>query len=423
MRRNERGTSKIFRSSALPAQYGFQASRVGGLRHGARSVFGVTASQNQQFDSISTFGGYGAHLIFTFGVRMDSESMHITMVKKRLENGKACEKCVQAEELLKSKGLWDKIHEVLWAIDGDPRSPGMALAAAKGIQLAPFFVVRDDAGNERTYESVLRFIKECLSPAPASQNASGASNFGEPTLQSDFSTSSDVQNLERALSDDSPEQVVHFALDRFGSDCAIAFSGAEDVLLIEWARKSGKPFSVFCLDTGRLHPETYEFIERVRAHYSIEIQLFSPDPALLQPFVRNKGLFSFYEDGHQECCRIRKVEPLGRALRNYRAWITGQRRDQSPTRSELSLLELDEGHQGKSGPLLKLNPLLHWSLSDVWRTIVERGVPYNVLHDRGFVSIGCAPCTRPVRPGEHERAGRWWWEDATRRECGLHVGK
>jgi phosphoadenosine phosphosulfate reductase len=348
--------------------------------------------------------------------------MHITMVKKRLENGDACDKCIQAEELLKSKGHWDKIHEVLWAIDGDPNSPGMALAAAKGVKHAPFFVVRDATGSERVYVSVLKFIKECLSStADGPRSVPSASNADVPSTPPRPLSESDVEGFEEALLEQAPEEVVHWALDRYGAACAIAFSGAEDVILIDWAKKSGKPFSVFCLDTGRLHPETYEFIERVRTHYSIEIQLFSPDPALLQDFVRSKGLFNFYEDGHKECCAIRKVEPLGRALRQYRAWITGQRRDQSPTRSLMPLVQLDEAHRGTSGPLLKLNPLLDWSLSDVWRYLVEQGVPYNVLHDRGFVSIGCAPCTRPVRPGEHERAGRWWWEDATRRECGLHV--
>jgi len=348
--------------------------------------------------------------------------MRITMVKKRLENGNACDKCIQAEELLKSKGHWDKIHEVLWAIDGNPNSPGMELAAAKGVKVAPFFIVRDDTGREHVYVSVLKFIKECLNVAADSpRSAESASNADAVSTPPSTLLESDVEGFEAALLDRAPDEIVDWALDRYGAACAIAFSGAEDVILIDWAKKSGKPFSVFCLDTGRLHPETYEFIERVRTHYSIEIQLFCPDPALLQDFVRNKGLFSFYEDGHKECCSLRKVEPLGRALRQYRAWITGQRRDQSPTRTLTALVELDEGHQGTSGPLLKLNPLLNWTLLDVWRYLVEQGVPYNVLHDRGFVSIGCAPCTRPVRPGEHERAGRWWWEDATRRECGLHV--
>jgi phosphoadenosine phosphosulfate reductase len=192
-------------------------------------------------------------------------------------------------------------------------------------------------------------------------------------------------------------------------------------MLIDLAKKSGQEFSVFCLDTGRLHPETYEFIERVREHYDIAISLLWPDPARVEDLVVKKGLFSFYEDGHEECCSIRKVGPLGRALRKYRAWATGQRRDQSPTRSSVELVQLDEVHSGLVGaPLLKLNPLARLSLADVWKYVREQDVPYNPLHDRGFVSIGCAPCTRAVRPGEHERAGRWWWEDATKRECGLH---
>jgi phosphoadenosine phosphosulfate reductase len=141
----------------------------------------------------------------------------------------------------------------------------------------------------------------------------------------------------------------------------------------------------------------------------------------VEDLVRNKGLFSFYTDGHEECCAIRKVEPLGRALAKYRAWVTGQRRDQSPTRHNVEVVQLDEAHQGLAGPMLKLNPLAALSLADVWRYLREHDIPYNPLHDRGFVSIGCAPCTRAIRPGEHERTGRWWWEDATKRECGLHV--
>jgi len=347
--------------------------------------------------------------------------MHITMVKKRLENGKACEKCMQAEELLKAKGLWKEVHEVLWAIEGEPESPGMALAESRGITLAPFFVVRDDTGEERVYQSVLKFIKECLTPS-ATQAALIEPLPAAKEAQRDVTSEAGISQIERTISGLSAQKVVDWALELFGADCAIAFSGAEDVILIDWAKKSGRPFSVFCLDTGRLHPETYEFLDRVRSHYGIEIELMSPDPGQLQPFVKKRGLFSFYEDGHHECCAIRKVEPLGRALRNCRAWITGQRRDQSPTRSEVPLVQADSEHFGKSGPPLKLNPLVDWSLSDVWRYLIDHEVPYNQLHDRGFASIGCAPCTRPVRPSEHERAGRWWWEDATRRECGLHVG-
>jgi phosphoadenosine phosphosulfate reductase len=213
---------------------------------------------------------------------------------------------------------------------------------------------------------------------------------------------------------------VRWTLERFGGDCALAFSGAEDVALIDMAVKSGSPFSVFSLDTGRLHAETYRFIERVRAHYGIEIELVSPDAAQLQPFVRKKGLFSFYEDGHQECCGVRKVEPLRRALRGYRAWMTGQRRDQSPTRTHVPVLQADTSFQGRDGSLLKLNPLAGWSSAQTWAYLREHDVPFNALHERGFVSIGCEPCTRAIHPGQHEREGRWWWEDSTQKECGLH---
>jgi phosphoadenosine phosphosulfate reductase len=332
--------------------------------------------------------------------------MYVTMVKKRLLSGEPCQKCLQAEELLRRRGLWERIDEVVWADESDPSSPGMKLAEQKGIELAPFFVVREDDGREVVYTSALRFINERLGAAPRPAASEPAPELAE---------------LRARFSDSDPEALVRWALERYGKDLGLSFSGAEDVVLIDMAVRAKRPFSVFTLDTGRLHPETYRFIDKVRAHYGVEIAVMAPAAELLEPFVRKKGLFSFYQDGHGECCGVRKVEPLGRALSNYRAWMTGQRRDQSPTRSELTTIEIDAARQGRDGPLLKLNPLAGWSLAQVWEYIIENGVPYNPLHDQGFVSIGCEPCTRPVRPGEHERAGRWWWEEATQRECGLHV--
>jgi phosphoadenosine phosphosulfate reductase len=186
------------------------------------------------------------------------------------------------------------------------------------------------------------------------------------------------------------------------------------------AQKSGLPFSVFCLDTGRLHPETYRFIDTVRQYYGIEVAVISPNFVSVEALVKKKGLFSFYEDGHGECCGVRKVEPLRRTLADYEGWITGQRRDQSPTRTDVPVAIWDRTH--KPGGMVKANPLAAVTQAEVWKYIRENDVPYNELHDRGFVSIGCEPCTRALRPGEHERAARWWWEDATKRECGLHVG-
>lgn len=218
-----------------------------------------------------------------------------------------------------------------------------------------------------------------------------------------------------------PEEAIGLLLRSFDR-VAIAFSGAEDVILIDMAKKSGSAFEVFCLDTGRLHPETYRYIDRVRSNYDVDIELLSPDAGELEPFVRAKGLFSFFQDGHHECCGIRKVAPLRRKLAQLDAWITGQRRDQSPgTRSDVNALELDKIFEGRSGELLKSNPLWSTSSSDVWQYIRSEGLPYNELHSKGYHSIGCEPCTRPVLPGQHEREGRWWWEEQTKKECGLHA--
>jgi adenylyl-sulfate reductase (glutathione) len=336
--------------------------------------------------------------------------MHVTMVKKRLENGEPCQKCSQAEDLLRRRGLWARIDEVVVADARDPGSPGYQLAQRYGIDLAPFFLVKDGA-TETLYTSVLKFIAEALTPSSdASAQAPAAAKL----------EGLDASRLAMELEGRRPEEIVGRALELFGSDLTLAFSGAEDVVLIDMAVKSGRPFSAFTLDTGRLSPETYEFIERVRKHYGITISTAFPEASLLEPLVQKKGLFSFYEDGHGECCSIRKVEPLRRTLKNYRAWMTGQRRDQSPTRTSVAVVEADS-NVGSAGPLLKWNPLALSTLADVWEYIREHEVPYNPLHDRGFVSIGCAPCTRAIRPGEHERAGRWWWEEATHRECGLHL--
>ncbi len=219
-----------------------------------------------------------------------------------------------------------------------------------------------------------------------------------------------------------PEEIVALALKEYAPGMAISFSGAEDVVLIHMAAKAGLPCKVFSLDTGRLHPETYQFIEKVRVRYGIAIDVVFPQADAVQALVREKGLFSFYQDGHKECCDIRKVEPLRRVLAPLQAWMTGQRKDQSPgTRAAVPVVQLDYTFGSTDRPLVKFNPLAFWTSKQVWSYIQEHDVPYNALHDRGFVSIGCEPCTKPTNPGEHERAGRWWWEEATKKECGLHA--
>jgi phosphoadenosine phosphosulfate reductase len=231
----------------------------------------------------------------------------------------------------------------------------------------------------------------------------------------------DIPSLDAELSSQSPQKILERALSQF-DNIAISFSGAEDVVLIDMAHKINKDIKVFSLDTGRLHPETYQFIDRVRKHYGITIEIMYPDAAQVEAMVNAKGLFSFYEDGHNECCGIRKVAPLRRKLSTLDAWITGQRRDQNPsTRASVPVVQVDTAFSSDDRQLIKFNPLSNWSSADVWMYIRSYEVPYNALHDRGFVSIGCEPCTRAVLPNQHEREGRWWWEDAGKKECGLHA--
>ena len=235
------------------------------------------------------------------------------------------------------------------------------------------------------------------------------------------STSFDIEARARDFQDKGPTDILRFAFDNF-DNIAISFSGAEDVALIDIARRINPEVKVFSLDTGRLHSETYRLLEQVRERYGVELDVLSPDAAQLETLVREKGLYSFYQDGHKECCGIRKIAPLRRKLETLDAWVTGQRKDQSPTRANVSVMETDAAFSGPGHTLHKFNPLANWTSKQVWSYIRTNDVPYNELHSRGYISIGCEPCTRQVLPNQHEREGRWWWEEETLKECGLHAG-
>lgn len=235
------------------------------------------------------------------------------------------------------------------------------------------------------------------------------------------SSSLDIANLDAELARQSPQKILRYALKQF-DNIAVSFSGAEDVVLIDMAHKIKKDVRVFTLDTGRLHSETYQLIERVRRHYGIKLDIVFPDLAQVEALVNEKGLFSFYKDGHKECCGIRKVRPLRRKLSTLSAWITGQRQDQNPsTRASIPVVQVDAAFSTEDRQLIKFNPLANWTSAQVWQYIRAYEVPYNTLHEKGFVSIGCEPCTRPILPHQQERAGRWWWESADDKECGLHA--
>ena len=193
---------------------------------------------------------------------------------------------------------------------------------------------------------------------------------------------------------------------------------AEDMVLTDMILKAKLPIGIFTLETGRLHAETLAVIGKIKESYGYNVELYRPEPAAVENYVTQHGLNAFYDsvELRKECCRIRKVEPLKRALSGKQAWITGQRRSQSSTRAALDVQEHDEAHG-----LAKFNPLADWSEDDVWHYIRNHKVPYNALHDKGYPSIGCEPCTRAIQPGEDVRAGRWWWENPDSKECGLHI--
>jgi phosphoadenosine phosphosulfate reductase len=219
----------------------------------------------------------------------------------------------------------------------------------------------------------------------------------------------------------SAQNILHWALDKFSPAIALAcsFQAEGSVLIDMMHRMRGSDFRIFTLDTGRLNQETYDCMDAIRTRYGVGVEVYLPDAIKVQEMVRGHGLNLFYKsvELRQVCCAVRKVEPLKRALKDLRAWVTGLRRDQSVTRAEVRKVELD----GKHGDIVKVNPLADWSYEQVWDYIRQNGAPYNRLYDQGYSSIGCAPCTRAVKRVEDLRAGRWWWETPETRECGLHV--
>ncbi len=221
-----------------------------------------------------------------------------------------------------------------------------------------------------------------------------------------------------AIETKTPEELLTWAGGEFKNVGLASSFGLEDMVLIDMIHKLKVPISIFTLDTGRLHEETYQTMERVRSKYGLPVKVYFPDKDQVENLVREKGLYSFKEsvENRKECCRIRKVEPLNRALADLDAWVSGMRREQNPTRTEIQKVEKDAPRDG----LVKINPLADWTLKQVEDYIAANKVPTNPLHERNFPSIGCAPCTRPVEPGEDVRAGRWWWENPDHKECGLH---
>ncbi|ALO17132.1 phosphoadenylyl-sulfate reductase [Salinivirga cyanobacteriivorans] len=229
----------------------------------------------------------------------------------------------------------------------------------------------------------------------------------------------EIERVNEKLAKADARETLDWAIERFGADLVLSSSmGAEDQVLTDMLMKKAPSVEVFTLDTGRLFPETYQLIDETNEFYKTKIKIYFPDYKQVEEMVNNKGVNLFYHsvENRKMCCHIRKIEPLKRAFSGRKAWISGLRREQSITRTEVQRVEWDEANG-----LVKINPLIDWKEDQVWDYITVNHVPYHKLHDKGYPSIGCQPCTRAVKPGEDVRAGRWWWEDPEHKECGLHV--
>lgn len=227
-----------------------------------------------------------------------------------------------------------------------------------------------------------------------------------------------IDSLNNKFEHSDAYTIISECLSVFGNKIAFASSlGLEDQAITQIISKTSHPCKIFTLDTGRMFYETYDLIEKTQNQLKVKIEIYFPQANLVEPMVKEKGINLFFYDIEQrkECCNVRKIEPLRRALKGLDAWICGLRRDQSVTRKDLKIVEWDSNNN-----LIKINPLLNWSESDLNNYIKSNKIPYNTLHDKGYPSIGCAPCTRAISEGEDVRAGRWWWENPETKECGLH---
>lgn len=230
-----------------------------------------------------------------------------------------------------------------------------------------------------------------------------------------------IAGYNHRLAGASPEDCIAFFASEFPGTLTFATSlGAEDQVLTDMIFRTAPEIPVLTLDTGRLFPETYDLIDITAKKYGKSIRVMSPDRQEVEEMVAAHGINLFYDsvENRRLCCHHRKVVPLKRGLSGMQAWFSGLRRGQSVTRKDLQRVEWDETYG-----LIKINPLLEWTEQEVWDYLKRNKVPYNPLHDKGFPSIGCQPCTRAILPGEDVRAGRWWWENAENRECGLHAKK
>lgn len=227
-----------------------------------------------------------------------------------------------------------------------------------------------------------------------------------------------IRDLNNRFRDASAEEVVGYFLEAYQGRIALSSSlSIEDQALTDMIVRRDKRARIFTLDTGRLFPETYLLIDKTNMTYGITLEVFFPDYREVQRMVREEGINLFFNsiESRHRCCQIRKLEPLSRAFQGLDAWICGLRREQSITRKDMQVVEWDKIHQ-----LIKVNPLISWTEQQVWDYVKSHHVPYNKLHNKGYPSIGCEPCTRAIQPGEDVRAGRWWWESPDHRECGLH---
>ena len=231
----------------------------------------------------------------------------------------------------------------------------------------------------------------------------------------------DLEKVNNELTGKSAEDILKWAFDTFKDRIVFASSfGAEDVVVIDLISKINPSAKIITIDTGRLPDETYELMEDTRKKYNVELLTYFPDKSEVENLLDEKGYYSFREslNNRKECCRIRKINPLRRVLKDCDAWITGLRKEQSVTRKDMNIVEEDPVFG-----VIKVNPILDWSLDDIWKYIKKNGISYNKLHDQNYPSIGCEPCTRAIKDGEDIRAGRWWWESPEQKECGLHAKK